>query len=269
MIPLIIIGAPRSGSTFFTTAINRHPQIFVTNELRAWNVVANIADRLRKPSEMLPEHPLRNAYAKSVIKSLVDNIREFYAQEVNKTNLGCPVLSEQHYYRRVAVFGDKNPGYADANNNGCLDLMIEALPEAKFIHVYRDPRSCITSYLKLPIYSDDIDVTIKNWLRHTEPAIALGDKLLDDRFMSVRYEDFVSKKGLSIADRLVAFLGVDGRPEIRDFLEMERAQRTPYRAPVTPIEKLGGTSFKEHLTPEQIKMIQDKCGPIMKRLGYA
>ncbi len=268
MTPLFIIGAPRSGSTFFTTAINRHPQIYVTNELRAWNVIANIADRLSKPSEMLPDHPLRDNYANSVVRALVQNLRDFYNININKTNLGCPVLPDQHYYRRVSIFGDKNPGYADENNKGCLELMVDALPDAKFVHVYRDPRSCIASYLRLPVYSDDIDTTIKNWLRHTGPAVALGERLPGNRFMSVRYEDFVSKKGLKIADRLVEFLHVDARPEIRDFLEAERLQRTPYRAPVTPLLKLGTTSYEEHLSSEQIKLIQEKCGPLMRKLGY-
>lgn len=268
MIPLFIIGAPRSGSTFFTTSVNRHPQAFITNELRAWSVVVQTANRVAAPSEMLPDHPLREAYAQSVVTAMVNNLRVFYRDQVNKTNLGCSTLPEHHYNRRIGVFGDKNPGYADPNNKGCLDLIARSMPGAKFIHVYRDPRSCAASYLDVKVYADDIDTVARMWRRHVVTALEFGETLNRNRFFSVRYEDWVSEAADALADALIQFLKLDASDTIKTFLENERASRTPYRAPTTPTEALGRTTFADRLTSEQIATVEEICAPEMKALGY-
>lgn len=269
MKPLFVIGAPRSGTTFFTTALNSHPQVFVTNELRAWNYIALSSVKLAGPSELLPEHPLREDYAQALLRGMVTSLREFYADKVNKTNLGCPTPGNQHYYKRIEVFGDKNPGYVDRNNTNCLPSMRQLMPDARYIHVHRDPRSCVASYLRISVYPDDLDVAIDMWKRHIEPAIEFCQTLNADEFRVVKYEDFVTEKGDAIFRDLETFLHIDDAPAPLEFLAAERRQRTPYRSPSTPREDLGGTTFDKSLSIEAIRHIEQACASHMEALGYS
>lgn len=267
MTPLFIVGAPRSGSTFFTTSLNRHPQAFITNELRAWSVIVQTAARMDRPSEMLPDHPLREAYASSVVTAMVNNLQTFYMREVNKENLGCPTDPSQHYNRRFGVFGDKNPGYSDPNTPGCLDTIKRFMPGAKFIHVYRDPRSCVASYLDVPVYANDVETVARMWRRHVVTTLDHYDQS-KGRYFPVRYEAWVGEEGESLSEALIEFLGLDPSDTIKTFLANERANRTPYRSPTTPIERLGKTNFSDRLALEQIAVVEEVCGDLMERLGY-
>ncbi|MDF1769368.1 sulfotransferase [Maricaulis sp.] len=266
--PLFVIGAPRSGTTFFTTSMNSHPQVFLTNELRAWNAIVLVSNRLANQSEVLPAHMLRDAYRDSVEQALVDNLRTFYRDNVNKTNLGCPTPGHQHYFRRIKVFGDKNPGYADANNANGLQTMDRLMPDAKFIHVHRDPRSCVASYLNIDVYPDDLGTAIDIWLRHARTAAEFIDTLDPDRVRTVRYETWVSENVEPVVEDLMSFLEVDDVPAVSKFLAQERVKRTPYRSPSTPQDKLGTTRYEETLSPDQVKHIETRCGDLMNRFGY-
>jgi len=268
MKPLFVIGAPRSGTTFFTTALNSHPQVFVTNELRAWNYIALSSAKLAVPSEVLPDHPLRGEYAEALLSGMVASMHAFYAEKVNKANLGCPTPGNQHYYKRIEVFGDKNPGYADRNNIGCLPSMRRLMPDARYTHVHRDPRSCVASYLRINVYPDDLNLAIDFWKRHVEPAIEFCESLGADDYRTVKYEDFVTDKGDAIFRELEAFLHIDDAPAPLEFLAAERRQRTPYRSPSTPTENLGETTFEKTLSPEAIRIIEESCAPHMAALGY-
>lgn len=269
MKPLFIIGAPRSGTTFFTTAVNHHPKVLVTNELRAWNIIVQTSNRLARPSEVLPMHPVRDAYAKSVVSAMVDNLRGFYAEEVNKTNLACPTVQEPNGKNEILVFGDKNPGYADAHNVGCLDLMGASMPDSVFIHVHRDPRACVSSYLRVNVYPDDIDKAINIWLRHVETAIAFAADIGSGRVLDIRYEDIVSG-GTAVEPvvRVGKLLGLEDVDPIISFLRGEEQNRTPYRSPATPVGQLGQSTFSDVLDDEQIEKVERRCAPLMERMGY-
>ena len=266
--PVIIAGAPRSGTTFLTTALNSHPQILITNELRAWSAFNDLRRRLQKPSENLPEHTMRETFRLQLMQSLGSFFRQFYRDNIDHTNLGCPAENGNSVDQVIKAFGDKNPGYADTHQPGCLAFIAETLPDARFIHIHRDPRSCAASYKDISVYSDELERRIDVWRRHTGSMVELKDKI-GDRVMEVRYEDFVTDKGDALFLALEDHLGVDHASEPIAFLRRERKQPTPYRAPTTPQEKLGQRTFETRLSPDEIARIDDACGDLMERLGYS
>ena len=251
-------------------ALNRHPEIAVTNELRAWNIVGRMARLFAEPSEMLPDHPAREGYYRFMLDRLVAGLRDFYEQPVSKAALGCPVPEgAADAPSAVKVWGDKNPGYADARNRASLALMADLLPDARFIHVHRDPRSCVASYLDTPVYSDDLDSAIDIWRRHVRTAVRFCRRMPAERTRSVRYESLVSAEGEAVMNELQAFLSIDFDPEPAAFLAAERARPTPYRSPATPAERIGETRFHERLSDVQLARVEASCGRLMDQLGYA
>lgn len=266
--PVIIAGAPRSGTTFLTTALNAHPQVMITNELRAWIVFNDIRKRTEKANEALPDHPLREQFRRALIANCRNTFISFYQNKVTRETLGCPapIYGDPSVEPVIKAFGDKNPSYADPHSEGCLKFIASAMTNAKFIHIHRDPRSCAASYKEVQIYAKTVDRWISIWKRHTQSMVDLRDKLGHDRVMQFAYEDFVSDKGEDIFRRIETFLGVATAVEPIEFLRRERAAPTPFRSPTTPTEHLGRTSWGNRLTPEEIEIINDECAGLVSRL---
>lgn len=271
MIPLFIIGAPRSGTTFFTTAINAHPQVFITNELRQWSLVADIYRRTQKPTELLPEHPLRAPFRRALLRSLRQTADEVYRDHVTKANLGCPTRPDQKYARIIKVGGDKNPGYADGvGQPRTLEIIKELKPAARFIHVHRDPRSAIASYLALKkVYNRDLARSITWWRNHVETVLGFFAAQKPEDVRTVCYEDFADEQGSSILREIYGWLEIDDVGAPYEWLEAQRKSRTPLRSPTTPVAKLGKTVYQDRLSPEDIAEIEAKCGDLMDVFGYA
>ncbi|GGD09652.1 sulfotransferase family protein [Aquisalinus flavus] len=265
--PVIIAGAPRSGTTFLTTALNSHPQVLITNELRMWTMFNDLRRRTEHPTEMLPEHPMREEFRNEMLGITGHLFRKFYKAKIDKTNLGCPAGSGNSVDQVIKAFGDKNPGYADTHSPDCLTFIAQTMRRARFIHIHRDPRSCAASYKDIKVYSDDIDRRINIWRRHTGSMVELKQKF-PKRVMDIKYEDFVLEKGDEIFQKLEDHIGVDHASEPLAFLARERDKPVPYRAPTTPQKQLGRTTYAERLTPEEIKKIETECADYMKRFGY-
>ena len=269
--PVIIAGAPRSGTTFLTTALNTHPQVMITNELRAWIVFNDLRRRTEQPSEALPEHPMRAQFREALMRDCRNTFVNFYTNEVTRDTLGCPA---PHYAAPsvkpvIKAFGDKNPSYADTHSKGCLDFIARSMKNAKFIHIHRDPRSCAASYKDVPIYANTADRWINIWTRHTQSMVKLHNSLGPDRVLQFAYEDFVTEKGETIFRRIEEFIGVDPAEEPIEFLRRERELPTPYRSPTTKTEELGRSTWRERLSEIEIAQIERDCATLGQRVREA
>lgn len=100
--PIIIYGAPRSGTTYLQHILNQHPQVFVSREARLFAWLHQSLNVLTQHDQFLVTY--RGEFRDHLRKALPDVIRDFY----RKLNPGVP------------YWGDKNPHYADPGNRGCL-----------------------------------------------------------------------------------------------------------------------------------------------------
>lgn len=266
--PVFIAGAPRSGTTLLTALLNSHPQVLITNELRPFMLFNDVYRRTKIPSELLPEHPLREKFRQSLLQAMKSMFHEFYKEEVTKDELGCPAEAGASVKREIKAFGDKNPGYADPHAHDCLNFIAETVPDAKFIHIHRDPRACVASYLDIPVYSNELDRCINIWSRHTKSMIELRESLGAHRVLEVRYEDLVTEKGDAIFRRIENHINVDAAHEPLDFLARERARPIPYRSPTTPVEKLGRAAWEGRLSADTATTIMRETASLSKMLAH-
>lgn len=266
--PVVVLGAPRSGTTFLTVAMNHHPQILLTNELRPWTFINHIRVRSEPASELLPEHPHRSRFQKALMRNLYDFVDRFYRSEIDREEYLSGNLSRASVDGAIRAYGDKNPSYADPNEPMCAETIAEFWPGVRFVHIHRDPRSCIASYKAVKVYSDQIERGTAMWIRHLNNVRHLSNRLGPERLMHIRYEDFVSEAGVTIFRQLEDFLDLDHADEPVRFLQREMKSRTPYRAPTTPERLLGTTSFDLRLTPDDIGYIEKECRELMEAFGY-
>jgi hypothetical protein len=231
--PLWVIGAPRSGTTFFGAMLDRHPEITLSNESRVfvWMKQAIEVDCAR-PDIIEPEH--RERFTRFLKREGGGLIERYYREE-----LGV----------KTRIWGDKHPPYSDPTllsgregtpeNQGArpreprsgsaLRLIRELLPESKFIHLRRDAEEVAQSLVSRK-WIASVAFGMDVWRQYIAEIEGFLAELPPDRHLTVEYATLLQSPA-EAAGAVARFLEVDAAP-LTAFLEAERAAPTPYSAPV-------------------------------------
>lgn len=203
--PIFIVGAPRSGTNIFYRTFAKHPDL-------AW--ISNITKKV--PSSL---------WLTRLIMLFRDDHRPTEANNVwqkftrgDDEALGSADVSSgaRNYFKRVLQnnlrifdkprFVNKCPG-----NSVRINFLREIFPDAIFIHILRDGRAVAYSImrsrlghagaywsvkppgwpdlLKVPL----VDACALQWKMTVEAILESAEKLPPERYMEVRYEEFVER----------------------------------------------------------------------------
>lgn len=252
--PIIIYGAPRSGTTYLNSILNQHPQVFITHETRlfAW------------AHQSLAELTQRNQYVLGHRARFVDHLRETY-----------PGLIRDFYKKlrpSARYWGDKNPHYASNNNAGCLETIQMLYPETRFIHIIRDGRDVVNSLLRQRTKQGkpwaNFESAHRIWKTHVDRGCAFGRSQPPDRYFELRYEDLI-EDDLGLARRLFDFLDIEIHPRVVEFCQKQQQERTPFSKPVSLAAGTQTTDGQANgLTPEQRLYSIETIGEHLVRHGY-
>jgi hypothetical protein len=213
--PIVVFGAPRSGTTYLEKILNSHPAVFISHETRvfAW---LHRALALTEDDLLVLSH--RDAFVENLRAALPEVIREFY----------------RTLAPGVRFWGDKNPHYADHRVRGCLDTIAELFPGSRFIHIIRDGRDVVTSLRrKRWVTFEEAHAT---WKWGVDLGRKFGHRLPSDRYIELRYEDLVADE-IALASEIFEFLGLELHPEVEAFCRAQREERTPFKGPTRDLSK--------------------------------
>jgi tetratricopeptide (TPR) repeat protein len=203
-VPIFIVGMPRSGTTLIEQIIASHPKVFGAGELR---VMANLAEALGAPNgSLFPE--------------------------------AIPELSGEHLYRlggdylkairRLAPAAeritDKMPG-----NFALAGLIHLALPNARIIHVCRDPRDTAFSCFSILFargqeFSYDLS-ELGRYFRAYQSLVDHWRAVMPETILEVHYEQVVTDLE-SQARRIIAYCGLGWDDACLAFHQTARSVRT-------------------------------------------
>ena len=146
----------------------------------------------------------------------------------------------------LSFIGDNTPLYVMA-----IPAIQELLPNARFIHIVRDPRDVICSVLKMRFGADDVVVAAMEW-HLTLGCWLMAERIVSaDRRMECRYEDLCTAPEQTM-DCLAKFLN---RTEA-DAVAALAKHSTVGSKPNTGFEKVATAShharLTEHISPSRV-----------------
>lgn len=242
--PLVFIaGALRSGSTLLTLMLARHSMIDCPGEFDYLfdafppdcsrnEVNAVSASHL---DERLSEHQgflMRDVGAMETAPTTTDRLRQH-------------VASLQASDRTLALCLHRD--FVTAR---------EVFPDARFVHLVRDPRDCARSAMGMG-WAGNVYYGLEPWLRAEESWELLQPRLRPDQYVEVRYEELVAEPQRVLGE-VCAFLGHQYDPQMLDL------SSTTYETPSARY----ANQWRGHMSSDDEMLVVARAGDLMARRGY-
>lgn len=260
--PFFIIGSGRSGNTLLRRILNNHSALYIPPE--TYVLGRSIRQSLRYPQMSWPDlaglmysnfefHPEFETFEISSLGALYQAV-----SKVKKHERSIAYLLNAFYeqYRIEHGLTSKRWGDKTPQNTYVLHELHAVFPDAKFIHILRNPYDAIASYVKSGIYSD-VESAAKRWRTSVEDVFMFVEKY-PESCIEILYDELVTYPMESI-ERLCVFLEIDYEPgmlsEIGANAMGDVSMRRHHKRVMKPIDtKRIGAGFKE-LESEDIKRI--------------
>jgi len=276
-----IIGRPRSGTTLLRTLFDAHPNVNIPLESQ---VIKLIYEKYGK----------RITWNEPQLLELFEDIKKewkFDTWNINEDKLEKDILYcvgetpikqiirviymnyLSHFAKKeILLFGDKNPEYSLYINK-----LIKYFPEAKYIHITRDYRDQILSYMKFDFSYPIIPLIAFRWKKSVQKVLKAQKKHAGS-FYIIRYEDLVEDPA-KYMEEMCYFLGIDFDPSILDFYKSaddfsgtkahDDLKQKFHKDLFRPIDKKRIGLWKTKMRTNDVKVADMIVGKYAEMCGYS
>lgn len=253
--PFFIVGCVRSGTTLLRNMLCLHERLECPQETHLFRWAEPFGspeyNRNYKKAELFKIHRKQ------------DGIRDFdfhYNLGYQFTRTGL-----MNWYGRTYLQQRGNPGgrWFEKTPQHVYNLLLlsEAYPEAKFVHLVRNPLNVVVSIMRGEVMpAMHLHGALNYWL---EAAMILSQyrKLAPDRLLEIRYEDLVRDPDPQIVD-ILNFIG-----EPLEQFPFKRVSGVGSARTVVRKRKLKD-NYTKHLKPDQIEQVITYTEPYFSAYGY-
>ncbi len=276
--PIFIVGSPRSGTTLLQCMLNVSKTTFSLPEthyfctilselglksndsISSENIQKIICLLHEKMDFEFPEDQIEKIMELAASNQL--STRDLFIRLVNSYR---PDTDLEKIVRLI----EKTPYHVFY-----LQDILELFPEAKFIHLVRDPRDVVSSRLNMPTASHQSEkIYAQDWSRSVKSANDFYTRN-PDKLFTLRYEDLVEQPGIFL-ERICSFLDVTYQAEMQtDFSSQYQtctiAEKETWKKEVKTgqIHNKSGI-WKQRITPELAQEITAITKDEMRALGYS
>ncbi len=285
---IFIVGCPRSGTSWITTMLQRHPLAIGTAESHAYSTVAGpfLERRLRGDAgwrRVLTRYDLMASRPWGVgLQRYVDRrtlcrlIREARVEHGGADlEAATAVIGGcfDHFFARQGgtpahALVEKTPQHLFY-----AERLLSRFPEARLIEVVRDGRDVCVSLEDMARRHfwppPDRQRQVETWLRYVRAGRALAAREdLADRVLTVRFEAALAAPADTLA-RLFAFAGLRAEPALVERIVAESAfARAPRTGPGRPRRKGTVGDWRHQFTAAEVQLFERLAGDTARALGY-
>lgn len=274
--PFFIIGSGRSGTTVLRAILNEFaavgipPESYVLPDVirsfrkhrrMAWPDLVNL---LVGKFEIHPEFKSWNMDSLEVKRRLNRCPPRDRSLQKIIDELYSAYLTAHH--PNAVTWGDKTP-----YNTMRVEWLEHAFPDARYIHLVRDGRDVVASYLGAGLYESPVDAA-NRWQQSVERAKWLEERVETERFVELRYEDLVREPTTSMAP-VCDLLDLEWQDDVLGYWREAEAlgdvPRHEHHSSVQePLFEGSIGAWKTRLSQSQQLEIRDLLEPSLSRLGY-
>jgi hypothetical protein len=242
--PAFLVGSTRSGSTLLGLLLGHHPAICCPGEFElAIDLVSDAGD----------PPPL-------------DVYREWLALDRHFLALGLAIDPSLDYRGLVNEFLLQLRRKADPEGKPIAvavvhrhyDRLLHLWPQARLIHVVRDPRDVCASWLRLG-WVGNAWAGARAWQAGERLWDRLAAGLPPERRCELRFEDLLASPREEL-ERLCRFLGVPFDEAMFDY---------PRDTTYGPLDPSQAGKWRGRLAPRAIRQVEAGAGELLERRGYA
>jgi protein-tyrosine sulfotransferase len=277
--PFFIIAHPRSGTTLLRAILAQHPAVFIppengkigamirtfgTYRAQPWNIVVDAVLEVSSQGYEFGHWQIDLAALKRAAEALPEKQRTL----ARLFHLLYYTYGSIHFPGKTQ-WGDKTV----TGNVTYLDKLELVFPEARYIHIVRDGRDCVSSAVKAGMFRKDYIFAANRWRNNVRKCRLFGKKLKKKkRYVELRYEDLVSIPALvvsSVCDFLAlepteAMLDYQGKVEhMSDVLTISHHQNV-----ARPIFQDSIGNWKQQLSPSTLRAVMKIIEPELTVWGY-
>jgi len=278
---VFLVGMPKSGTTWLQTLIDSHPQAICKGESHFVDIFyLELSRQLNQYNNTVTQQGGIVAHLKG-FGGHVDTL-SYQMEDANYLLVIAIAMMFSKWLGKegVKVLGEKTP-----DNIGYIPLLAAIFPNAKFVHVIRDPRDCAVSSWFFQTSNLDRNKTLKQTFEEHVRAysefwqrnIGLGRKAgikLDQRYLELYYEDLVSDVASQVK-RAAYFLDLDTADDTiyqctkRGSFEQQSGGRKAGQEDTKSFVRKGiAGDWKNYFSDELNSEFLSIAGPTMKRFGY-
>jgi len=269
--PFFIVGCPRSGTTLLRRMLDAHPEIGVAPETHFARRLDAIRESDHSGSDRETGRRLSDLICESAeVKEMgldPGALKESMLKvSPNFGEMFGTILQSYRQVRQTKWIGEKTPSHVNY-----IDTIVDWFPEAKFIHLVRDPRGVVNSWKTVPWSSGYRWRDAEVWVEYVSNG-RFAEERMGERIHSLTYETLLGEPR-SAVERLCRFLEIPFVSQIENFHARPsgnvNVEREPWKVrAMSSLDPRRAQRWRQTLLTHEIAQIEHIAGTEMRRWGY-
>lgn len=266
-----LVGCGRSGTTLLRSMFDSHPDMAIPHETYFVVRLARNQSRYQASGSFATESFLADLFGQGGFRRMgvpEDAVRRWFAER----QPDCYAQAIREVYglyalrRGKARYGDKTPIYVLS-----LGALSTLFAESRFVHIIRDGRNVVQSFLDGG-WADRVEDAALYWKLQVDRGRRAGRRLGADRYREVRYEDLLDNP-VEVLSEVCRFLDLRFDDHMLKYQESAHRWATASRKPARHGNLLreptkGLRDWRTQMSRSDVAIVEGLAGGLLTELGY-